>query len=182
MKLIQDYNPQWKKDFEALHDIYSDQLSTLNIQIEHVGSTSVIGLAAKAIIDIDIIYYDKEAFENIKQKLDAIGYFHNGDQGIPFREAFIRKKGQTHKILDKIIHHLYVCPHDSPELARHLLFRDHLRSSTEACRTYERKKREIAAKVSQNKKEYAALKQTEVNPFIEEMIERERQNRNTSSK
>ncbi|MGB4439996.1 MAG: GrpB family protein [Sedimentibacter sp.] len=56
--------------------------------IEHVGSTSVEGLSAKPIIDIDIVIKDYSAFELVKEKLALIGYVHDGNLGIKDREAF----------------------------------------------------------------------------------------------
>lgn len=179
--LIQKYNPQWKENFKALSKIYAIQLEGIPFRIEHVGSTSVVGLAAKAIIDIDVVYTEAEDFDFIKLKFELLGYFHNGDQGIPLREVFKRKPGEHRKVLDEIAHHLYVCPQHSPELERHLLFRDHLRSSPDACRAYEQKKKAIAEKVLHNKKEYATLKQIEVNPFIDQMIALEKEKRKNSN-
>ena len=53
--IVEDYNPEWKLQFEALKNLLQQHLQGLFISIEHVGSTSVEGLAAKPIIDLDII-------------------------------------------------------------------------------------------------------------------------------
>ena len=72
--------------------------------------------------------------------LQSIGYYHEGDLGIPGREAF-GYEGKSH--LRK--HHLYVCPQDSLELKRHIAFRDYLRDHPDAARTYSHVKEEGAA-------------------------------------
>jgi len=98
------------------------------LRIEHVGSTSVEGLSAKPIIDIDIVIKDHSAFELVKEKLALIGYVHEGDLEIKDREAF---KYVGKEYLQQ--HHLYVCPQNSAELARHITFRNYLRNNQE-CR------------------------------------------------
>ena len=73
------------------------------------------------------------------KKMERIGYNHEGDLGIPGREAF-KYEGKEH--LRK--HHLYVCTKDAAELKRHISFRDYLRTHPEAVREYSRVKEEGA--------------------------------------
>lgn len=137
--IVESYNSEWKRDFE---DIRSELMAVLEgkvISIEHVGSTSVEGLSAKPIIDIDVVIEDEDAFPAVKAAMESIGYTHEGDLGIPGREAF-KYKGKEH--LRK--HHLYVCTKDARELKRHISFRDYLRTHPEAVREYSRVKEEGA--------------------------------------
>ena len=76
--LIQKYKVEWAKDFETIKGVLQGACGENVIRIEHIGSTSVPGLAAKPIIDIDIVYQSNEAFGSIKSALRKIGYFHNG--------------------------------------------------------------------------------------------------------
>ena len=104
--LIQKYQSSWVADFNAIKSVIEESLTDLDFSIEHVGSTSVKDLAAKAIIDIDIVFYKKEAFETVKVRLEKLGYYHNGNQGIEGREAFKRDQLKTkHLVLDSITHH-----------------------------------------------------------------------------
>lgn len=123
--LVVPYNPIWPDEFEKIKGELEIALEDSFISIEHVGSTSVPGLSAKPIIDIDIVI-EKGTFPVVKEKLAAIGYEHVGDLEIPTREAF-KYSGKEHLME----HHLYVCEDDSPELHRHLVFRDHLRTHPE---------------------------------------------------
>ena len=86
--LIHEYSPGWEENFQNIKAILVDALSGLRIGIEHVGSTAIPGLAAKPIIDIDIVFNAPIDFGPVKERLAGLGYFHNGDQGIPGREAF----------------------------------------------------------------------------------------------
>ena len=133
------YDEQWKQDFLKIKAELADALGELAIKIEHVGSTSVQGLSAKPIIDIDVVIKDYTVLEDVVSALGEIGYQHEGNLGIVGREAF-KYDGKEH--LQK--HHLYVCPEDSPELKRHLAFRDYLRAHPEAVREYGRIKEEGA--------------------------------------
>lgn len=170
--LIQKYNPIWKDNFEKIKTEIKQALFEIEIKIEHVGSTSIIGLAAKPIIDIDLIFYHSNDFEKIKIDLSKIGYFHNGDQGIPQREVFKRKDSlEKPNILDQLKHHLYVCPSDSNELKKHLLFRNFLRKNDWSKMEYENLKLELARETNQNRKKYAALKEIRGKEFIQTILD-----------
>ena len=125
------YDPRWQQDFEAIRLELAAALGSLALRIEHVGSTSVEGLPAKPIIDIDVVISDDIPLEDVVRALAGIGYLHEGNLGIPEREAF-RYGCKPH--LQK--HHLYVCRESSPELHRHITFRDYLRSHPEAAGEY----------------------------------------------
>ncbi|MEE9439273.1 MAG: GrpB family protein [Saprospiraceae bacterium] len=169
--LIQKYNKKWVDDFNKIKEILSTVLIGINNDIEHIGSTAVPQLAAKAIIDIDIIFYDYKDFEGVKFKLEELNYYHNGDQGIDGREVFIRKSNiGRHAILDTISHHLYVCFINNEELKRHLLFRNYLRINNEARNAYQKLKIGISKIANEDKKLYADLKETMAKDFIEHII------------
>ena len=170
--LIQPYQEKWIEDFKAIKEVLNDALMPLNVTIEHVGSTAVPELAAKPIIDIDIVFDENVDFNDIKKRLEKIGYFHNGNQGIPNREVFKRGKMLVlHKVLDKIVHHLYVCLTGSEALLRHILFRDYLIAHAEARVQYQNMKYNIAQEVHQDRKKYAELKEVVTKDFIDAIIE-----------
>ena len=112
------YDEKWKQAFLDIKAELEPALGSLALSIEHVGSTSVEGLAAKPIIDIDVVVGKGEVEAAIKA-LALIGYNHEGNCGIEGREAF-KYSGKEHLMN----HHLYVCPEDSRELKRHVSFRD----------------------------------------------------------
>ncbi|PKK93770.1 MAG: hypothetical protein CVV61_02985 [Tenericutes bacterium HGW-Tenericutes-6] len=120
---VEPYNKAWQEAFLDIKTYLETYLKEHNIGIEHVGSTSVVGLAAKPIIDIDVVIESEEVFQEVKKELEKIGYHHEGDLGITGREAF-----KYDHLPHLMKHHLYVCTKDSYELKRHLTFRDHLRN------------------------------------------------------
>lgn len=178
--LLQEYKESWAENFTKLKEVISKALINLKVSIEHVGSTSIPGLAAKPIIDIDLVYDKNTAFEDIKRRLEKIGYYHNGNQGIPGREVFKRNKN-THEVLDIIAHHLYVCPADSEELQGHILFRDYLLVNKDARALYQKLKYEIAEEAGQDRKKYAQLKETKLSDFITGIIENAKRDKNLSA-
>jgi GrpB-like predicted nucleotidyltransferase (UPF0157 family) len=173
--LIEKYTSKWIKDYASIKREMEKGLHGLNYTMEHIGSTSVPDLDSKPIIDIDIIYYHQGDFEKIKAGLLTMRYYHNGNQGIENREVFKRNTGWTNQILDKIKHHLYVCPADSKALERHILSRNFLRNNDWARLKYQQMKYELAEKANQDKKIYAELKELNVNDFIDSMIAKMRE-------
>ncbi|GHU94627.1 hypothetical protein FACS1894208_06020 [Clostridia bacterium] len=138
--VVEPYNPSWEAAFAALNAKLRSMVEGLAAAIHHVGSTSVPGLAAKPILDVDIEIADMSVFPQIKAQLAKLGYRHEGDYGIEGREAFKYDDSEF------MTHHLYVCPSDSAELRRHLRFRDYLRSHPDAVREYGELKQSLTDK------------------------------------
>lgn len=151
--VVVPYNEQWKNDFNTIKNYLLTAVKDNIIRIEHIGSTSVEGLSAKPIIDIDIIMKDYSVFDALIDNLKALGYIHEGNLGIKDREAF-DYKGEVN--LPK--HHLYVCPEFSEELHKHVTFRDYLRNNPEAVLKYSKVKEEGAKLYPDSIDDYIAYK------------------------
>ena len=158
--IVLPYDKAWKNDFVKIKKEIEGALGDLIVGIEHIGSTSVEGMFAKPCIDMDVIIKDYSAFDAIVSKLGEIGYIHEGNLGIPDREAF---KYFEKPHLKK--HHLYVCPQYSEELHRHVTFRDFLRSNPEAVRKYSKVKEQAALSYPDDINQYIRCK----TPCIEEL-------------
>ncbi|MBO7424909.1 MAG: GrpB family protein [Clostridiales bacterium] len=158
--VVLPYDESWKQDFINIRNEISEALGDLALSIEHVGSTSVPGLSAKPIIDIDVVIEDYSGFDEVVAALGKIGYYHKGDGDIPQREVF-DYEGKEY-LRD---HHLYVCPKDSAELKRHVSFRDYLRAHPEAVAEYSRVKKEGAVLFPHDIDSYIEHK----SPFIEKI-------------
>ena len=158
--VVLPYDKHWARDFCEIKSEIQEALDQLALAIEHVGSTSVHGLSAKPIIDIDVVIKDYSLLDAVISALERIDYHHEGNLGIAGREAF-KYEGKAH--LRK--HHLYVCPRDSEELKRHIAFREYLRSHPEAVREYSRIKEEGAALYPFDIEKYIEHK----SPFVEKI-------------
>jgi GrpB-like predicted nucleotidyltransferase (UPF0157 family) len=172
--LLKKYTSDWINNFIDIKNVIDEALISLEYSIEHVGSTAVADLDAKNIIDIDISHENEAEFDKIKARLLELGYYHNGNQGIEEREVFKRVRTTFNPVLDKISHHLYVCPVGSHALERHLLSRDFLRKNEWARIEYQEMKYELAEMAGQDKKRYAELKELNVNHFIDAIVEKQR--------
>ncbi len=127
--VIAPYDPAWPQVFESIRSRLAEALGATALTIEHVGSTAVPGLAAKPVIDIDVMIASEADLPSAISALATIGYVHEGEIGIPGRHAFRPPAG-----LPK--HHPYVCALGSRELQRHLAFRDHLRENARDAQAY----------------------------------------------
>jgi GrpB-like predicted nucleotidyltransferase (UPF0157 family) len=121
---VVDYDEVWFSEFRRFESFLIENLSK-SLQIEHVGSTSVVGLVAKPILDIVIVVKNQKEFEIVKSDLHRIGYIHKGNQGIKNREVFKRIGNSGF-----YPHHLYVAYEGSLGLRNMLTIRDHLRDNS----------------------------------------------------
>ena len=168
--VVVEYDKEWPQDFLKIKTELQKAITVMS-NIQHVGSTSIPGMKAKPIIDIDVGLENWSDFEAVKRALAEIGYEHEGDRGITGREAFCRNGKLHNEILDGIDHHLYVCSVDNEEYKRHILFRDYLRSHDEARERYNQIKEEILAKVGlENRTGYVQMKEEEYRDFFENVI------------
>lgn len=135
--VVVDYDPSWPKLFERLRSQIWPVLSDVALAVEHVGSTSVPGLAAKPVIDVSVVVPSEADIPVAIERLATLGYVHRGNLGIEGREAFASPAGMPP-------HHLYVCPRDSLGLANQLTVRDHLRRHPETAHEYGELKKRLA--------------------------------------
>jgi GrpB-like predicted nucleotidyltransferase (UPF0157 family) len=154
---VDEYNPQWPKQFQQIKTDLEHVLEGVPyISIEHVGSTSVPGLAAKPVIDIDIIITQ----DHLQDAIDAFTkeglYVYRGDLGIPHRYAFKHKDAN---ILPK--RNVYVCIDGCQSLRNHLAVRDLCRKDVEVREKYGQAKLELSKREWESVDEYAEAK-TEV--------------------
>ncbi|UUZ59113.1 GrpB family protein [Nocardioides sp. B-3] len=111
----------WSRDFERVAAGLRTALATVpGARVEHVGSTSVPGLAAKPIPDIDVIV-SRDSVPAAVEALAAIGYAHRGDTGVTGREAFFAPDESPRR-------NVYVCENGTTNVRNHLAVRDTLKA------------------------------------------------------
>ncbi len=94
--IVVEYDPNWEKTFQTLRDGIAPFLNELIVSIEHVGSTSIPGVAAKPIIDIDVVVRSPEDVPRAIERLSILGYTHVGDLGIgDVRLLKVRREAQV---------------------------------------------------------------------------------------
>lgn len=137
--VVVPYDPAWAATYQHLKSAIWPKVQAFAVAIEHVGSTSVPGLAAKPIIDIDVVVLDSANSDLAVAALTEMGYQHVGNLGLEGREAMKEPDGSPR-------HNLYVCLQDSEPYRNHILIRDHLLANPDAVREYGDLKLQLAAK------------------------------------
>jgi GrpB-like predicted nucleotidyltransferase (UPF0157 family) len=132
------YDPAWPAAFEAEAVRLGAALGLLALRVDHHGSTSVPGLSAKPIIDIQISVASLQPLRAYGERLKSAGYTHVPDPDDAFAPFFHRPLEWPHT------HHVHVVERGGGEERRTLAFRDYLRDNPNAAREYERLKYDLA--------------------------------------
>jgi GrpB-like predicted nucleotidyltransferase (UPF0157 family) len=134
---VAEADPAWPRWYDDLAGRIRQALGWRAVQLEHVGSTSVPGLAAKPIIDIALIVADPGREQDYVPALERIGF------RLTIREPW--RYGHRALVADDPRCNLHVFGFDSPEPVRHRIFRDWLRGTPEDRDRYAAAKRQAAA-------------------------------------
>jgi GrpB-like predicted nucleotidyltransferase (UPF0157 family) len=139
---IVDYDPGWPAMYEAEKKAILGAAGEWLVAIEHIGSTSVPGLAAKPVIDIMGAVVSLDDAQNIIEPLATLGYDYVPEYEVemPHRRYF--RKGRRGNQGDK--YHLHVVEPNGEFWHRHPAFRDYLRAHPEAANDYAELKRRLA--------------------------------------
>ncbi|HEU4841532.1 MAG TPA: GrpB family protein [Ilumatobacteraceae bacterium] len=150
---VADHDPQWPQWFAAVAARVWPAVADVAVRIDHVGSTSVPGLAAKPIIDMDIVVASPDDVAAVAARLAGIGYRWRGDLGVTGRESF-RPPAEP----DLPRHHLYVVVENNRAHLDHWLLRDLLRADESARERYGALKRRNAELADGDMDVYVAAK------------------------
>ena len=131
------YQSRWQADYQRYCDLLTTRLPLVFVSLDHIGSTSVTGLAAKPVIDILGSVPDIEVIDQHEDELIQAGYTALGEFGLPGRRYFVLETSGTRLV------NLHIFATGSAEVARHLAFRDYLRAHAGAREEYERLKRRL---------------------------------------
>jgi GrpB-like predicted nucleotidyltransferase (UPF0157 family) len=154
---IVDHDPAWPERFARERERIAAALSPVARRIDHIGSTAVPGLAAKAIVDIQISVPDVEDEPSYLDALLAAGYRHR-----------VREPGHRMVRTPRRDVHVHICASGGEWERRHLLLRDWLRRDRADRESYQRLKRELARGDWADMNDYADAK----GPLIAEMTRR----------
>jgi GrpB-like predicted nucleotidyltransferase (UPF0157 family) len=166
--VVVDADPAWPQQFQEIVSCVSPFVESAVLRIEHVGSTSVPGLAAKPIIDIDVVVADANQVPGVLQLIESAGYRWVGDLDVEGREAF-----EAPEAPELPEHHLYLVVENNRAHADHWLFRDALIDQPELIDRYAEIKRENAVLAAGDIDRYVALKAA----FVAEVLTEARRTR-----
>jgi len=151
---IVEYRSSWQELFEQEKALLQNPLKGTASVIEHIGSTSVVGLAAKPVLDIMIGLPEFSIADGLVPKIVALGYDYVAkyEDVMPYRRYF-KKKQQA-----ATTHHIHMVQVGGEFWERHLLFRSYLRENPEALKEYASLKKALAEREWQDGNQYADAK------------------------
>jgi GrpB-like predicted nucleotidyltransferase (UPF0157 family) len=149
---IVDHDPEWPRLAREELERVATALGAAAVRLEHVGSTSVPGLGAKPIIDMQVSVVDIERLDDYVGPLAELGYLFAPDPAFPDYHYFARPHERPRT------HHLHVCEQGSHQEVRHLAVRDYLCAHPEEAARYEALKRELVREHPEDRLAYVAGK------------------------
>lgn len=135
--VVKPYQEEWLHQFQQEAQTLHNLFGSLVVDIHHIGSTAVPGLAAKPVIDLLPVVTHIEQVDAFNARMEALGYEPRGENGLLGRRYF--QKGG-----DNRPHHVHVFEVGNPEIERHLVFRDYLREHPEEALRYGEWKLQLA--------------------------------------
>jgi len=158
---ISTYQPEWPRRFANLAGKLRAELGDVAMRIDHIGSTAVVGLAAKPIVDIQISVAELEPLAAFRGPLEQLGYVYRADNPDRTKRYFRESPGARRT-------HIHVRRSGTQAEQAALLFRDYLRSHADDAAQYEDRKRELAERHRDDRRLYTEAKSS----FIEEAMQR----------
>jgi GrpB-like predicted nucleotidyltransferase (UPF0157 family) len=165
MIIIVPYDPAWPAMFDTEAANIRGVLGERALRIEHVGSTSVPGLAAKPVVDIQVSVPSLEPLSHYLEPLGQIGYRHVSLGPFDWVYPFFQKPGEWPST-----HHIHLCVIGSEQEGKHLAFRDYLRKNPSIAAEYVALKSELAAEnhgnTFESREQYSLAKSEFVNGVL----------------
>ena len=155
---LEPHAEQWQQLFAEEAVRIRAAISPVAALIEHVGSTSIGGIAAKPIIDIAVGVEKAADGERCVAPLKNVGYEYRGEHGIAGRFYFVKGEPRTH--------HLHMVLTGGDFWRSHLAFRNHLRENPAVAKEYENLKLDLARKYADDREAYQRGK----SDFIENVL------------
>ncbi|MGF1733618.1 GrpB family protein [Photobacterium kasasachensis] len=156
---VVSYDPKWVDLFELESVAIRDVVGQMAVNIHHIGSTSVTGLAAKPIIDILVEVTDLDSLDLISSGLISLGYEPKGEFGIAGRRFF--QKGGNNRT-----HHIHAFKVGDSHVAQHIAFRDYLIDHPDIATEYGKLKKKVALGCNNDPDSYCSGK----NDFIKYLL------------
>lgn len=156
---IVDHDPRWSEDYRSDALEIETALAVWSPALEHFGSTSVSGLAAKPIIDILVGLEQWPMVEGVPKALLALGYEYLGEAGVPGREYFRRRRVHDTNIA--------VVEYRSPLWSDNVLIRDYLRAHPTVAEGYSRVKKQAWLAGARTLLAYSEAKAGEMTALLE---------------
>jgi GrpB-like predicted nucleotidyltransferase (UPF0157 family) len=158
--VVVPHNDNWSRQFEAYKECLTRALGAVRLEVHHIGSTAVEGLAAKPTIDILVTVGDLEDVDAKERSLLEEGFSLQGEHGIPGRRYLVKYEGAN-----EVAHvHVFSCD-DAHNIVRHLAVREYLRRNPTTAEEYGRLKTSLARQYPYDPDAYWKAK----SPFVQSL-------------
>jgi GrpB-like predicted nucleotidyltransferase (UPF0157 family) len=160
--VVSPYSAEWPIRFDAIREELHRGFAAVVVAVEHIGSTSVPGLAAKPVIDVLLGARTLAEIESKIGALDALGYVYvpKYERELPMRRYFVKLSAESLRI------HLHAVEQGSRIWREHLAFRDALRADAGLRSRYQALKLRLAETHAEDKSAYTSAK----DPFIRDVL------------
>ena len=160
--VVSPYSAEWPSCFRVIRDELLAVFSPIAVTVEHIGSTSVPGLAAKPVIDVLL---GARSLPDVESKIETLGdlgyaYVKKYEDVLPMRRYFVKSPAASFRV------HLHAVERGSRIWQEHLAFRDALRTDPDLCARYQSLKLQLAHEFADDKAAYSAAK----DPFIQSVL------------
>ncbi len=170
---------EWKEKFEKEKRILKELIPIPGLKIEHIGSTSVEGMAAKPVVDIMLGVKNNSELEQLKNALYGqpnYVYYSKWEPVMPFRKFFVKLENVPQNISDSIPIdikieedqpetilqyrgcHIHSVVHSHPFWEKHIAFRNHLRNDPETFKKYQDLKFGLSQKEWERSEDFSKAK------------------------
>jgi GrpB-like predicted nucleotidyltransferase (UPF0157 family) len=154
---------RWIEAGERLRDVVADQLIDGVAGVELIGSSAVIGLLAKPIVDIAVGLAADQELSPVQQRLASTGWIYRGDAGDNGGHVFVLEAKPLHRVA-----HVHVVDHEGDQWRNYLRLRDLLRHSPDSRARYESVKQRLAAEFEDDRTAYTDGKSAVIGHLLDE--------------
>ena len=163
--ILEDYNKKYANEFIEIRNLLKECLGDAFIRAHHIGSTAIVGIKSKPIIDVLLEADSLDGLDQASKCLASAGYLVKGEYGIPGRRFFTLGEGDDRKV------HIHSFESGDPHILRHLRFRDYLNIFSKDAKRYNDLKLHLANEHDWNLEKYIEGKDS----FIKEIDEKAKQ-------
>ena len=157
------HNPKWRQEFEREAAQITVAAGDTVVTVHHIGSTAIPTIYAKPVLDLLLVVQSVDALDARQPEMEALGYEARGEYGIPGRRFFRRDNAEGDRT-----HQIHAFETGSPQIVRHLAFRDYMIAHLDTAQEYSDLKRRLAAEHPNDIEAYMDGKDT----FIQEIDRR----------
>jgi len=159
---LSEPDPEWRALFERERDRIKTAVGPVALDIQHIGSTSIPGIAAKPIVDIAVAIVSFEAFDVHVPVIEKLGYIYRGEHGIPRRHYFVL--GEPRVV------HLHFLEISGEQWRDHLVFRETMRARPDLREAYMNLKRDLVKRFADDRDGYTAGKREFIRGIIGDVV------------